>query len=163
LGEDEKGNLVETAETRFFRVKPKFLKWEGIIHVDPQTILTPSKQLDKALELEMYNILIPLLTNPPEIYSKVAKNIVKLYDKDPKDILPDSWLVEMPPQPVLPQPTGPMPFPVEGLLSPTQPEQPETIPATEAERVVPRTEIPARPQSFAQRLVARLVRPFRKV
>uniref|UniRef100_A0A7V3N5V9 Portal protein n=1 Tax=candidate division CPR3 bacterium TaxID=2268181 RepID=A0A7V3N5V9_UNCC3 len=160
LEEDEKGNLTETAETRFFRIKPRFLKWEGIIHVDPQTILTPSKQLDKALELEMYNILIPLLTNPPELYSKVAKNIVKLYDKDPKDILPDSWLEEALPQPVLPQQAESMPFPIEGLLPPTQPE---TLQTTEAERLVPRTEIPVRPQSFAQRLVARLTRPFRKV
>ena len=92
LDKDEKGNLQETGETRFFRVKPKFLTWEGIINIKSQSLLTPSKQIDKALDLEMYNILIPLLVQPPEIYKKVAESICKLYDKDPKDILPDLWM-----------------------------------------------------------------------
>ena len=92
LEEDEKGNLIETEQTRFFRIKPSGLNWEGIVNVKAQSILTPSKQVDKALDLEMYNMLIPLLSNPPEIYSKVAKALVKLYDKDPRDILPDMWL-----------------------------------------------------------------------
>ena len=95
LSKDEKGNLVETKETEFFRVKPKSLDWAGVIYVKAQSVLTPSKQVDKALELEMYNILIPLLAQPPEIYQKVAKQICKLYDKDPEDILPDSWLNPM--------------------------------------------------------------------
>lgn len=94
LDKDEKGNLIETNETKFFRIKPKYLTWNGLINIKAQSLLTPSKQIDKALELEMYNMLIPLLAQPPEIYSKVAKSIVKLYDKDPRDILPPEWLVD---------------------------------------------------------------------
>jgi hypothetical protein len=92
LQEDEKKNLVETKETKFFRIKPKYLRWDGVISIKAQSILTPSKQLDKTLELEMYNMLIPLLVQPPQIYSKVAKNICKLYEKDPADVLPDEWV-----------------------------------------------------------------------
>lgn len=92
LEEDEKKNLVETNNTKFFRIKPGYLRWDGVISIKAQSILTPSKQLDKTLELEMYNLLIPLLAQPPEIYNKVAKKICKLYEQDPKDILPDNWL-----------------------------------------------------------------------
>ena len=92
LDKDEKGNLMETSDTRFFRVRPKFLQWEGIVNIKSQSLLTPSKQIDKALDLEMYNILIPLFVQPPEVYKKVAEAICKLYDKDPKEILPDMWL-----------------------------------------------------------------------
>lgn len=100
LDKDEKGNLIENQDTKFFRVKPKMLQWEGIINIKSQSILTPSKQIDKALELEMYNTLIPLLSNPAgaQTFSKIAKNIVKLYDKDPRDILPDSWMQSTNPQ-----------------------------------------------------------------
>lgn len=97
LDKDEKGNLTQTEETQFFRVKPSYLNWAGVINVKSQSILTPSKQIDKTLELEMWNMLIPLLAQPPELYLKAAKSIVKLYDKDPDDILPDSWLNPQPP------------------------------------------------------------------
>ena len=111
LDKDEKGNLVETADTRFFRTKPGALKWEGVISIKAQSLLTPSKQVDKALDLEMYNLLIPLMQNiaaeramlsqtgqPVSLdeltNGKTAKSIIKLYDKDPRDIFPDSWLKE---------------------------------------------------------------------
>ncbi|MFZ2151792.1 MAG: hypothetical protein WAV09_01645 [Minisyncoccia bacterium] len=92
LDKDDQDNLVETSDTQFFRVKPDFLNWEGIINVKAQSILTPSKQVDKALDLEFYNMLIPLLQNPPELYNKIAKEMCKLYDKDPKDVLPELWV-----------------------------------------------------------------------
>lgn len=92
LEEDEKKNLVESPETKFFRIKPSSLSWDGVISVKAQSILTPSKQLDKTLELEMYNLLIPLFAQPPELYKKTAENICKLYDKDPKEVLPDTWI-----------------------------------------------------------------------
>ncbi len=104
LDKDEKGNLIETNETKFFRLKPKYLSWEGLINIKSQSLLSPSKQIDKALELEMYNMLIPLLQPMPDpmtgqdmkpkTYGKTAKAIVKLYDKDPRDILPPDWLID---------------------------------------------------------------------
>lgn len=98
LDKDEKGNLIESDDTKFIRMKPSSLSWHGIINIKSQSMLTPSKQIDKTLELEMWNMLIPLLAQPPEIYMKPVKEIIKLYDKDPKDILPDSWLNPQPMQ-----------------------------------------------------------------
>ena len=159
LEEDEKGNLIESSDTRFFRIKPRFLKWEGIVNVKGESTLTPSKQLDKALEMEMYNMLIPLLGNPPEIYNKVAKNIVKLYDKDPREILPDSWMQEA-------EQGGsqePLIVPAGQMGQEGQQIQPGQTQELEAERLLPRQGIPERPKNIAQRLVSRLTRPLRKV
>lgn len=97
LDKDEKGNLIETDDTRFLRIKPSFLKWEGIINIKAQSLLTPSKQVDKALGIEMFNLIIPLLVQPPELYLKTVKAICELYDKDPEDIIPDIWLNPPPP------------------------------------------------------------------
>ncbi len=149
LEEDQGGNLVETEKTQFFRIKPKFLKWEGIINIEPQSILTPSKQIDKALDLEMYNMLIPLIAQPPELYKKVAENIVKLYDKDPKDVLPESWLVKPQEQPMfIPQQQG-----MAGGENPNQ----------GAEKMVGSTQMPANPQGMVQQMMSKLTQPTRKV
>ena len=166
LEEDENGNLIETAKTQFFRIKPKLMQWEGIVNVKAQSILTGSKQVDKALELEMYNILIPLLAQPPEIYSKLGKNLVRLYDKDPRDILPDTWIdmeaQQTPPEEPLftsaNQEQGQLPSEVpQGNVQspPVQPQQAPTA-ATIAE-------IPSRPTNLAQKIVARISRPFRGI
>lgn len=166
LDKDEKGNLIETKETRFFRVKPKYLEWEGIVNIKSQSLLTPSKQVDKALELEMYNMLIPLLSNPPEIYQKVAKNILKLYEKDPKDILPDTWLAE--PEEMQAQQEAAQPLFIEagqeqgGAPSDQIPGQagPE---ARGAERLVSSTQPPVEPRGLVGKIMSKLSGPFRGV
>jgi len=150
LTKDEKENLIETNETRFFRIKPRFLQWEGIINIKSQSVLAPSKQIEKALDLEMFNILIPLLAQPKEIYGKIAKTIVKDYDKDPRDVLPDDWLEETPTS-------------QEQSLIVSQETKPFPQGNIEAERLVGRTEIPERPKNLAQRIVSRLSQPFRSV
>lgn len=158
LETDEKGNLIETSETKFFRIKPRFLSWSGMIHVKAQSILTPSKQIDKALDLEMYNILIPLYSMPYELVGKTAESIVKLYDKDPKDILPDVWLqakagggTGMPMGQPAGQPEQEL-FMQQGATQGTAPQ---------AETVVPSTDINANPQGFVQKIAQRLTSPFR--
>lgn len=152
LEEDERGNLIETQETRFLRIKPRFLRWEGIINIKPQSILTPSKQLDKALELEMWNILIPLMVQPPEIYLKAAQSIVKLYDKDPKDVLPDFWLAPVEDQSlIVPQEPGGVES--QGGL----PRQPPG----EAQRLTSSPSLPAQPQGVAGRLLSRVTGLFK--
>lgn len=167
LSQDEKGNLVETAETKFFRIKPKYLKWEGIINVKAQSILTPTKQLDKTLELEMYNMLIPLLVQPPEIYKKVAENIVKLYDKDPKDILPDAWMMN--PEEMMNEQNNAEPLFIDqasqfqdrqqGIIKPQGGGQ---VPP-QAPKAVSSVSKPANPQSVGQRLISRFTGAFRGV
>ena len=152
LEEDERGNLIETEQTRFLRIKPRFLQWEGIVNIKPQSILTPSKQVDKALELEMWNILIPLLQLPPELVVKPAKAIVKLYDKDPKDILPDFWL-----QPPLPPEEQPLVVPQEGM------GQPQGQPPVQAgaPRVTSEATMPEQPRGFASNVVSKVAGLFR--
>lgn len=149
LEEDEQNNLVETNETKFFRIKPSGLKWEGMINIKSESVLAPSKQIEKALGLEMYNILIPLLIQPPEVYAKAAKNIIKLYEKDPKDILPDNWLVEQPSQP---------------FLIPAEQAQQGAVPVGEGQgpQFVPNPEQPQNPQGgLGSRVVSGIASLFR--
>lgn len=159
LEKDEKGNLIETQETRFFRIKPRFLQWQGIINVKSQSVLSPSKQVDKALTLEMYNILVPLLGQPPELYANIAKDIVKLYDKDPRDILPALWLQEEPAEQA-PAPPEEQPLIIPAAQAAQQASE-ETLTAPSAERVTSRIEVPEQPQGLVGRIVSRLARPFR--
>jgi hypothetical protein len=162
--EGSDGKLIETEQTKFLRVKPRFLSWEGILNIKPQSVLSPSKQVEKALELEMWNILIPLLAQPPELYLKAAKSIVQLYDKDPKDILPVSWLqLEEPQQEeslIVPADQG------GGALPSGPPEQQVQSferPQVEAEKFTTSPLIPQEPRGIARRLVSRLSAPFRNV
>jgi hypothetical protein len=96
LEKDETGSLIQTNETRFFRLKPKMLQWEGIVSIKSQSILSPSEQIDRALESEMYAKLTPWILAPvpnaSELFGKMARELVKSYNKDPRDFLPDSWL-----------------------------------------------------------------------
>ena len=148
LGEDEEGNLYETQDTQFFRTKPKFLNWEGVIKIKSQSVLVESKQVNKALELEMYNMLIPLLAQPPQIYEKIAKSICKLYDKDPKDILPPEWI-----NPELLTQQQPLIVGGEGgsLGASATPGQSVSAPT-----LVSSTSPPERPDGVAQRIVSRI-------
>jgi len=110
LDKDEKGNLIEAKDSQFFRIKPDGLKWEGIINIKAQSVLTPSKQIDKALNLELYNVLMPLISTldqermmamqsgqPSDLdslaHGKAAQDLIRQYDKDPRDILPPEWFV----------------------------------------------------------------------
>ena len=175
LDKDEKGNLIETNETRFFRVKPDSLRWEGVINIKSQSVLGESQQVKKALELEMYNMLIPLIAprpDPmgndvgPQTYGKVARALVKLYDKDPRDILPDNWLQDKPQrqQQEQPQPlfipseyAGQQPMNPQELQAQSQTQAPEP----DAQTLVNRTQIPERPKNIAQRIIGRMTAPFR--
>lgn len=164
LSKDDKGNLIETPETEFFRVKPSCLPWEGLINIKSQSLLSPSQQIQKAQELEMFNVLIPVMqaTNQERMLltqsgqpagiddltnGKTIKEIIKLYDKDPRDIIPDSWLQDSTKQPApsltLPanhpaaqgaQPGSPMqpPMPPQGQMPPSPQQQ-----APQAQTVTP--------------------------
>jgi hypothetical protein len=141
LDKDEKGNLIENDETRFFRIKPEAIDWQGIIQIKSQSLLTPSKQTDKAMDMEMYNILIPLFAQPAELYKKTAENIIKAYDKDPRDIMPESWI--NPPAPQL-------------MVGPEGQPQPEVGQgqSTDAERFVASPQAPSgQPTTVGQSII----------
>jgi hypothetical protein len=170
LDKDEKGNLVETKDTQFFRTKPSALNWEGVISIKSQSLLSPSKQVDKALDLEMYNVLIPLMQTiaqerlmrlqaglPADLDTltngKTAKEIVKLYDKDPRDIFPDEWLKEQE-QPLFvpaPQPGA------EGAPG----GAPGGQPGQGASTLVPSVQGPQNPTSLPGKISAKASQPFR--
>lgn len=199
---DDKGNLIETNQTKFFRVKPKFLAWDGVINIKAQSLLTPSKQVEKALDLEFWNMFIPLLTQldqERQLYlqqqqlsggggqgfdidnlphGKAAKQLAKLYDKDPRDVFPDDWMEEgpdvtepqqmQPPQlpPQLGQPQGQPPVPgqqpggPQDLIIPSGQPQAQ---APQADTFVGQTELPSgNPTSIAGKVMQRLTQPFRK-
>jgi len=158
LEKDEQGNFIESEDTRFFRIKPRGLIWEGIIKIKPQSILSVSKELQKAMDLEMINLLVPLLERVGQeiaiaqqsgigislndtVHGKVIKNLLKIYDKDPKDWLPDGWLVKGEIKPPLILPRG----------------------ETQAEKVVPTTELDQKPRNVVQKMVNKIkeVVPFR--
>ena len=154
LESDEKGNLIETKETKFFRITPGGLNWEGVISVKSQSVLSPSKQVDKALELEMWNMLIPLFVQPPELYVKSAKSICKLYDKDPNDVLPDMWL-----QSTVPPEQQSLIVPQQPQISPDgQPMggQMAQTPPTQAPTLTSRPQQPQRPTGLVGKIMSRI-------
>ena len=119
---NDEGLFAKTnEENNFVSLRPDNLPWEGVIQIKGESIIADSELLDRTTTLEMANMIIPLLTQPPELVKKPAGEILKVYKKDPKDWLPDMWLEEQKP-----------------LFNPIQPEQGQSqeIP-TQADTVVP--------------------------
>lgn len=173
LKKDETGNLMEAPDTEFFRIKPKFLNWEGIINIKSESILSPSKQVDRALMLEMDNILIPLLANPVGAanYGKLARDIVKSYDKDPRDVLPPDWLLEpeqlaqqqqqqqyqqQQQQPLITTPEQLQQSQEQGQPLSTPMQQPQVPPSTS-----PINPTPTSPQSVSGKMSSQMTGPFK--
>ena len=94
--EEKNGQLYESKESRYFQIGKdislKDLGWKGIIDVVPTSILAPSEELEKQRKSEVFNQLVPLLGQPPELVLKPSKQLLKAHDEDPEDWLPDSWL-----------------------------------------------------------------------
>ncbi len=171
LDKNEADVLVESTDTEFFRVKPELLTWQGVINIKSQSLLTPSKQVEKALDLEMFNILSPMLQGmameramktqaglPANIddltMGKTATMVIKLYDKDPKEIFPDEWLKDTP-QPMMiqaPPQLGPDGQPIQPAATGAQSGQ-------GAPTLVPSTMPPANPTSMAGQMVNKSVTP----
>jgi hypothetical protein len=47
--------------------------------------MTPSVELEKQRKVEIFNIVVPLLAQPPEIFAKPTKQILVVNDEDPED------------------------------------------------------------------------------
>ena len=99
------GEFQPTEKKQFLMAKPQWLDWEGEITIRIETMIEMSKPLERQQKLEMSNIILPLIlqgaANPAlvPIVIKPIKQIVKLYDEDPKDWVPEEWLsgqVQMP-------------------------------------------------------------------
>ena len=135
--ERNQDGIFEGAEKKqFFMVKPSWLDWDGEITIRSESIIEASKPLERENKLQMSNIIIPLMgqmaANPAlvDVYMKPVKQVLKIYDENPKEWLPDAWLA------------GPQGFAMQFPGQPPQPGQasPGEIPAPET--VMPSTELP---------------------
>jgi len=86
----------ESRENRFFKVgddlQPEDLRWRGQFKIVAKSILSPSAELEKQRKMELFNILVPLFPQPPELMAKAARQVIKVNDEDEDDWLPDSWI-----------------------------------------------------------------------
>lgn len=150
--------LIESREERFFQVGKdlpvKKLYWRGMIKVIPKSILSSSAELDKQRNMQFFNIIVPLLANPPEIFAKPVMQLAKSLEMDPRDWLPDSWIQYMEnnreqplfmPNPAMnPMLAGGDPMMGKGVQSNQTSMQggAGTTPGTEAPTVVPQNQMP---------------------
>jgi len=92
LEKNEFEQYIPTDGKNFFRILPKGLRWKGQIRIKPMSIISSSREIEKAQKLEMANLIVPLLAQPVELVMKSVKQILKIYNENPKDWLPDLWL-----------------------------------------------------------------------
>src|SRR3990167_331202 len=101
--EGRDGQLFESKESQFFQVGkdilPSQIKWRGIFKVIPKSLLGSSEIIIKQTKNELFNLLVPLLSMPPEIAKNPAIQLCEANEEDPKDWLPDSWM--QPQQPIM--------------------------------------------------------------
>lgn len=158
--EDQDGTLIESKDSKYFQIgkdiKLDQLKWRGIIKVVPKSLLVPSEELDKQLKAEVFNMIVPLLANDPNIFKKAVTQLIKSRDMDEKDWLPDSWLVSE--QQPLFVPTAESLMAQQGMQQPqpgqTMQAQQGTIPNQGGPTVVPQNQTPpaARPSNLMRGL-----------
>lgn len=86
------GQYIPAAAKQTMVLTGPSLNWKGKIHVIADSILSITPTVEKTRKMEMYNILIPMFSQPPELVAKPAKAIVKLYGEDADDVLPESFL-----------------------------------------------------------------------
>jgi hypothetical protein len=167
IDKDDQGNLIETKDTKFFRIKPESLKWNGVINIKPQSVLTPSKQVDKAMDLEFYNSAIPViaqvalerqtaeqLQQPTDIdnlpHGKILKSMIMTYERDVDEVIPDAWLEE--------QSVGDQPLFVPSITA--EQEAPQGPQAPQAPQAQPNPQAP-NSQNIAQKAIS-AINPFKK-
>lgn len=107
--EDKDGQLIQSKDSSFFTVgkdiQPNQMKWRGLFKVIPRSIIDQSQDLMKAMHMEIFNMIIPLFSMPPELVARPVSQILKDNELDPDDWLPDSWtqyLKNGPQQPQMP-------------------------------------------------------------
>lgn len=115
--ETQDGKYVKSEEENFIELLPDDLDWEGTIKIKAMSIIADSELLERTTISELAGILTPMLAMPPELALKPATEIVKGYNRDPKEWLPDVWIN---PQPQIPTPGLPG-TEVQGAPGPAKP------------------------------------------
>lgn len=113
--EDDNGQLKSGKESKFYQIgtdiQPKDLKWRGIFKVIPRSIIDTNQDLMKAMHMEIFNLIIPLLQFPPELVARPISQILKDNELDPDDWMPDTMIQylktgQVPPPPGAPPGAG---------------------------------------------------------
>jgi len=105
IEKDESGELIESEKNKFYRfgvdLPTKRLDWKGIIRIKPQSVLAPSKELQRRQKLDMFNLVYPaiqtMLATPQfiPILMPPIKMIVKAYDQDVKHWMNEKELMAL--------------------------------------------------------------------
>lgn len=98
----EKNEFIESDEESWFNLTPEGTRFEGDVEIDVSEVLIKTPELEKQQLLELNNLMIPLLAGDPAVNKKPVMMLLKKYDQDPNDWLPDTWLQENP-EPAVPQ------------------------------------------------------------
>ncbi len=108
LNEDREGNLIEAPEDRFFRLgmdmKTTDIKWEGRISVEPQSIISPSIELERQRKMELYNLITPTVQlmaqamagGQPQLalaMYKPTEQVLESQDEKPENWLPNDVIM----------------------------------------------------------------------
>jgi len=89
---DPMGNQLPSFGRREVLLTPDLFDWKGKVRIVQDSLFSFTPTIDRTKKLEMFNLLIPLFSQPPQLVAKAGKEIVRLYGEDPEDILPQEWL-----------------------------------------------------------------------
>jgi hypothetical protein len=105
LEQDTTGTLFESEKKRFYRwgldLPTRRLSWKGLVRIIPQSVLVPSKELERRLDLDLFNLVYPsiqaMIANPAMIAVLILpiKEVIKSFDKDPKEWINEKELMSM--------------------------------------------------------------------
>ena len=146
LDRDPKGNYIKSDSEKLFVITPEESRIDDTIDVDVKSVIADTPELEKQQLLELNNLLVPLFSGDPALNKKPAMMLLKKYDQDPADWLPESWLVETPAVPVNPMAPGVEPAPADGR-------------SREAEKIIPGSRL----KRAAQTVVGKIGRLFTKI
>lgn len=133
------GTFTESEVTKFFPIKPEYVQFTGFVTVKQDSLLTTSDALDQANTLRMTNLLVPLLAGDMNNNAKPAKQLLKSFNMDPKDWLPQSWMDFLAGKPQAQKPTaaGPADAALNGGNPPaeqTQAQPTTVVPPAQVEK-----------------------------
>jgi len=75
LEEDRDGVLIESKESRFFKIGSEefpleSIKWEGKITIKARSVVSPNPELERQMKSELYNIVSPVVAQMSSLWYK---------------------------------------------------------------------------------------------
>ena len=103
--ENRDGELMETKENRFFKlgidIDTSQVKWDGIVKIEPKSLLSPFPELEKQSKMELFNIIMPVVEkivalvqegNVPSAlaFYKPLVQVLEANEEKPEDWIPEN-------------------------------------------------------------------------